>query len=522
LNGDLLKALEEAKPPQQEERAESSSIVGLQKQESLVELVAEPSQRPADSEAKRKRLRELFDQIDVDGSGHINKRELIKALRNTPGVAEFLGLPQAIRQEDGTRTAFERFFQGCDSNDDREISWEELQRAYELSMAQDREDLNSLDALVDIEDVGDKDGLAAGPWKRLGSGEPEYSQDELEVRELRGKAQDFLKRANSDGSLATALGLPEVQGLQVKAVEFLDEVAKSGLLAKTLEEDETAVLREEAQEEEVDDPEEIAFLQQQVRETLHEGVRSGELLKALGTAKKDDTQKSSIDDLREILGVSDLSGELSEAEAVQDNQDTAPGIAFQLKPEEGQDDDASIEDLRSLGRSTLARALDSGTLDTALAKAQDVRSQQPDSSSPAAAPRSSAREAGQEQPAAPIASPSVPPGEVQKARKELVSLKAMASDNAKLMAEVQTMQVLVEQANLHNSMMREKAKVPDLKLGEISDRSRCCLPEIGAHRFQPSAGGTNRSSGASMPSKRSNMPLQQSPAAKVASLPSLR
>jgi hypothetical protein len=78
------------------------------------------------------KLKELFDECDVNRSGRINKRELIKALRSKPGVADFLGLTHAIRPEGGKRTAFELFFQGSDGNDDRELSWEEFQRAYNL------------------------------------------------------------------------------------------------------------------------------------------------------------------------------------------------------------------------------------------------------------------------------------------------------------------------------------------------------------------------------------------------------
>jgi hypothetical protein len=107
---------------------------------------------------------------------------------------------------------------------------------------------------------------------------------------------------------------------------------------------------------------------------------------------------------------------------------------------------------------------------------------------------------------------------VQKARRELVNLKAMAIDNAKLKAEVTTMKALIAQANLQNSQMREAAQVPDLKLGAIPEGRPCSLPEISAHRSPEFAGSSSRSNrsrnGAAVPQSREMN--------KAASLPSLR
>jgi len=74
------------------------------------------------------RLKEIFDEVDLDGSGQINKRELIKTCRKNRDVAEFLGLPTTIRQEDDSRKVMEVFFQGVDRNDDRSISWDEFRK----------------------------------------------------------------------------------------------------------------------------------------------------------------------------------------------------------------------------------------------------------------------------------------------------------------------------------------------------------------------------------------------------------
>jgi len=72
---------------------------------------------------------------DVNKTGTIDKRELIKALRKHKEVAEFFHLPEHIRQEDGSRDAMEAFFQGVDVNDDRELSWDELKAFYQKTHA---------------------------------------------------------------------------------------------------------------------------------------------------------------------------------------------------------------------------------------------------------------------------------------------------------------------------------------------------------------------------------------------------
>ena len=72
------------------------------------------------------RLRELFHAVDVDGGGTISRIELIRALRTRPDVAALLHLPEHIRQEDGTRDAFERVFQAIDRDCSKSITFEEL------------------------------------------------------------------------------------------------------------------------------------------------------------------------------------------------------------------------------------------------------------------------------------------------------------------------------------------------------------------------------------------------------------
>jgi len=75
-------------------------------------------------------LRRIFEMCDVNNTGSIDKRELIKACRKHEEVAKFFGLSTIIRQEDGTRDAMEAFFQSADTNDDREMSWDELKTLY--------------------------------------------------------------------------------------------------------------------------------------------------------------------------------------------------------------------------------------------------------------------------------------------------------------------------------------------------------------------------------------------------------
>merc|ERR1712083_524486 len=75
---------------------------------------------------EHRKLLEIFQKVDMNGDGSLNKRELIKMLRQNPEMAEFFGLPTQIRQEDGSRDLFEAWFQKMDSDDSREITWEEF------------------------------------------------------------------------------------------------------------------------------------------------------------------------------------------------------------------------------------------------------------------------------------------------------------------------------------------------------------------------------------------------------------
>jgi hypothetical protein len=72
------------------------------------------------------RLHMIFHHSDRDGDGRINVRELLIALRHDITLASLLHLPAHIRQEDGTREAFEEVFQAMDEDDERGITFEQF------------------------------------------------------------------------------------------------------------------------------------------------------------------------------------------------------------------------------------------------------------------------------------------------------------------------------------------------------------------------------------------------------------
>ena len=54
------------------------------------------------------RCREAFSLIDKNGDGTLTRIEVIQARALRPARRELLRLPETIRQEDGSREAFER------------------------------------------------------------------------------------------------------------------------------------------------------------------------------------------------------------------------------------------------------------------------------------------------------------------------------------------------------------------------------------------------------------------------------
>jgi len=71
-----------------------------------------------------------FRRIDTNGDGHLSRAEVIIACRTDAEVRALLGLPQHIRQEDGTREAFERVFQRFDVDYSKGIEMDEFMRVF--------------------------------------------------------------------------------------------------------------------------------------------------------------------------------------------------------------------------------------------------------------------------------------------------------------------------------------------------------------------------------------------------------
>ena len=72
-------------------------------------------------------LRALFNELDKNHDGYVSRIDFIKALRRPEsGVARYFGLSTEVRQEDGTRDAFERVFQALDQDASSGISWAEF------------------------------------------------------------------------------------------------------------------------------------------------------------------------------------------------------------------------------------------------------------------------------------------------------------------------------------------------------------------------------------------------------------
>ncbi|KAH8057901.1 hypothetical protein JL722_6442 [Aureococcus anophagefferens] len=67
-------------------------------------------------------LAEAFDFIDKDHNGALTRAEVIRACRRSAKVRDLLGLPEHIRQEDGTRDRFEEVFQALDVDDSKTIN----------------------------------------------------------------------------------------------------------------------------------------------------------------------------------------------------------------------------------------------------------------------------------------------------------------------------------------------------------------------------------------------------------------
>eukprot|EP01052_Picozoa_sp_SAG31_P052967 SAG31_NODE_13342_length_875_cov_9.918814_1_plen_204_part_10 len=117
LNEELELALKELDEYDEAEPESAEKAAGqlVQRQPSPQELADQGSTHglPPGLETK---LREIFNRVDRDQDGGINRRELILALRRNPDICGHLKLPMKIRQEDGSRDKVEAFFQAIDSD----------------------------------------------------------------------------------------------------------------------------------------------------------------------------------------------------------------------------------------------------------------------------------------------------------------------------------------------------------------------------------------------------------------------
>ena len=75
-------------------------------------------------------MAEAFSLLDANGDGVLSRAEVIKACRASERVRTLLGLPRTIRQEDGTRDAFEAVFQRLDVDDSKSISLDEFRHFF--------------------------------------------------------------------------------------------------------------------------------------------------------------------------------------------------------------------------------------------------------------------------------------------------------------------------------------------------------------------------------------------------------
>eukprot|EP00930_Biecheleria_cincta_P047031 TRINITY_DN32532_c0_g1_i1.p1 TRINITY_DN32532_c0_g1~~TRINITY_DN32532_c0_g1_i1.p1 ORF type:complete len:511 (-),score=73.15 TRINITY_DN32532_c0_g1_i1:25-1557(-) len=75
-------------------------------------------------------LRAVWDKIDVQRKGKVNRRDLIKAIRGSSEIASFFGLPQEFQQEDASRANFEAMFQAMDLAGSREVTWLDFHTLY--------------------------------------------------------------------------------------------------------------------------------------------------------------------------------------------------------------------------------------------------------------------------------------------------------------------------------------------------------------------------------------------------------
>eukprot|EP00927_Polykrikos_kofoidii_P052615 TRINITY_DN4649_c0_g1_i1.p2 TRINITY_DN4649_c0_g1~~TRINITY_DN4649_c0_g1_i1.p2 ORF type:complete len:175 (-),score=50.27 TRINITY_DN4649_c0_g1_i1:95-619(-) len=99
--------------------------------ESSVAKAASDEKKDGDTgldEETEKKLKEIFEKTSQDGK--IKMQDFITTLRKENGIADFFGLPRKFRESDGTVEACQEFFNSIESNQDKDIDWEEMKVIY--------------------------------------------------------------------------------------------------------------------------------------------------------------------------------------------------------------------------------------------------------------------------------------------------------------------------------------------------------------------------------------------------------
>ena len=86
------------------------------------------SPRPGTMADVYDRCEQVFELLDKNSDGKLSRIEIIQACRKDERVATLLRIPKQIRQEDGSRNAFETMFQSMDGDDSKAVSLDEFQR----------------------------------------------------------------------------------------------------------------------------------------------------------------------------------------------------------------------------------------------------------------------------------------------------------------------------------------------------------------------------------------------------------
>ena len=88
------------------------------------------SSKDFESIRRSKKASAAFKKMDKNGDGRLSRAEVIQALRKDVEVRKLLGLEEfeTIRQEDGSRDAFEKVFQALDADSNKMIDEKEFSR----------------------------------------------------------------------------------------------------------------------------------------------------------------------------------------------------------------------------------------------------------------------------------------------------------------------------------------------------------------------------------------------------------